>query len=85
MSILLILDTLSSFLAFRFPKDSRRRSLSPAKLRSAMSFQTMTVSDMPFSEMEFRMLIPFFARKSAAWALDPGTSSRYMVMWVRVR
>ncbi len=85
VSIILIFETEGSFFAFRLLKDSRSMSASPAKLRSAMSFQTMTVSEIPFREMEFRMLISFFARKSAAWALDPGTSSRYIVTWVRVR
>ena len=49
-----------------------------------MSFQTITVSDMPFSEIELRMLISREARNFAAWALEPGTSSRYIVMWVSV-
>ena len=45
----------------------------------------MTVSEIPFRETEFRMLISLAARKLAAWALDPGTSSRYIVMCVSVR
>ena len=80
MSILLILDTDGSFLALRFSNDSMRSSPSPAKFMSAISFQTMTVSEIPLSEMEFRMLISLLPRKSAACALEPGTSSRYIVM-----
>ena len=84
-SILLILDTLGSFLALSDSNSSLRMSTSPAKFMSAMSFQTMTVSDIPLRETELRMLISLAARKLAAWALDPGTSSRYIVMCVSVR
>ena len=65
-SILLILETLGSFFALRASNSSLRMSTSPAKFMSAMSFHTMTVSEMPFRDAEFRMLISLDARKLAA-------------------
>ena len=53
---------------------SMRMSISPAKLRSARTFQMMMVSDIPSREIELRMLIPLSPRKWAACALAPGTS-----------
>lgn len=84
MSILLILDTDGSPDCFSWANVSLRISPSPAKFRSAISFQTMTVSEMPLREIELRTLISRDARNAAAWALDPGTSSRYIVMCVSV-
>ena len=50
----------------RASNSSLRMSTSPAKFMSAMSFHTMTVSEMPFRDAEFRMLISLDARKLAA-------------------